>query len=80
MGYCVHGTQADLFADIYSNICTALFLTMSSLLLWSYGSLVCCTQFSEVSVLFSLLAGFVEESDPCDNHGELIELLLLVLL
>lgn len=32
----------------------------------------------EISLLFILFTGFVEESDPCDDHGELFELLLLV--
>lgn len=39
-----------------------------------------CTEFSGVSLLFGFFTGFVEESDSCDDHGELFELLLLVLL
>lgn len=38
------------------------------------------TQLAEVGLLLTPAASFVEESDPRDEHGELIELQLLVLL
>lgn len=38
------------------------------------------TQLAEVGVLLAPAASSVEESDPRDEHGELIELQLLVLL
>lgn len=39
---------------------------------------VCSTELTEVGLLLFLLAGPVEEHDPCDGHGELPELLLFV--
>lgn len=56
----------------------ALITKNASLLSLYVSRLLYCTEIMEVSLLLCLFTGFVEESDPCDDHGELFELLLLV--